>query len=126
MDFPDKKVVQDYAQAWKPRPDYNKKKPHDKSDITCYKCQKKGHYARECQSRKENPKDTFFVGCVTLCEPCVTVAWNILCEFHNAKHKHGMNFWETKKHDKGIFEDGSSQTDSNMSNNSKDDTEIMC
>jgi hypothetical protein len=37
-----------------------------------------------------------------------------------------MNVWETKRQDKGIFEDRRSQTDSKMSNNSKDDEEIVC
>jgi hypothetical protein len=118
MDFPDKKPVQDYAQAWKPRSDYNNKKPHDKSEIACYKCQKKGYYARECPSQKEKPKET-------LCKPWVEVAWSI-CEYHNAKHKHGMNFWETKMHNKGIYEDEGSESDSSMSNNAKDDMEIIC
>jgi hypothetical protein len=37
-----------------------------------------------------------------------------------------MNLWETKKHDKGIFEDGNSQADSNISISSKYDAGIMC
>jgi hypothetical protein len=93
-DCPDKKQAP--AKAWRPNGAMNKykkiheKKFHDKSEITCYKCQKREHYARECRSKKEKPTETFFVGCVSLCEPCVEVAWNV-CKKHNSLPKHGMN-----------------------------------
>ena len=37
--------------------DVDEEKPHDKSKITCYNCQKLGHYSNECKlSKKNKPK----------------------------------------------------------------------
>jgi hypothetical protein len=105
--------------AWKHRQDNNNRKPaRDISQVTCYKCQKKGHYARECCGQKVKQKETFFVGCVALTEPTVKVAWNI-CDYHNEKNKHGVNWWETKMDDRGIYEAGGTEND--MSESDKED-----
>jgi hypothetical protein len=44
-------------QPWKGKKDFGNKKKMDLSNITCYKCQQKGHYApRQCTRRQGPPK----------------------------------------------------------------------
>jgi hypothetical protein len=113
-------------EAWKPIEDNNNRKlARDISQVTCFKCQKKGHYAHECRGQKVKQNETFFVGCVALTESTVKVAWNI-CDYHYEKHKHGVNWWETKMDDRRIYTDDGTRT--NMSESDEEDmkSETLC
>jgi hypothetical protein len=58
-------------QPWKGKTDFGNKK-RDLLNLTCYKCQLKGHYARECINKKVH-NITMFVGCakIALCFPVI-------------------------------------------------------
>jgi hypothetical protein len=65
VDCPDKKeaVVNHKPAAnniWKPKQE-GKKPARGINQVTCYKCQKKGHCARECRGKKVINNETFFV-----------------------------------------------------------------
>jgi hypothetical protein len=91
--------------VWKPEQD-GKKPTRDTSTVTCYKCQKKGHYARECRGKKVLKNETFFVGCVDLIEPTVYVFWDI-CEYHHTMNTHGSHWWETRKNKEVLYQNDS-------------------
>jgi hypothetical protein len=90
--------------VWKPKQE-GKKPATDISQRTCYKCQKKGHYARECRGKKVLKNETFSIGCVEVVKPTVNVVWDI-CEYHHTMNKHGRNWWETRNDSIGIFRHG--------------------
>jgi hypothetical protein len=110
VDCPDKKeAAVNYKPApsnvWKAKQE-GKKPARDISQVTCYICQKKGRYARECRGKKVLKNETFFVGCVGVVKPTVNGVWDI-CEYHHTMNKHGRNWWETRKDSIGIYENDS-------------------
>jgi hypothetical protein len=75
-------------QPWKGKKDFGNKKKIDLSSITCYKCQQKGHYARQCTNKKvDNNNISMCVGCTK-----IVPKWEI-CENHDNMRRNERCCW---------------------------------